>query len=115
MSKITIENIYADDVFEWFYNSVMSNGGDGAAFLVCNNYKEASDLFVEWYKLIYDKDEFFHIKTILDDKIYYHDNNENFVFTSIIPNHMYDKDYLFIIKEDCPFGWRFKGKVLLAI
>lgn len=37
-SVVIVENIYAEDLFEWFYNNVMSSGGDAFLFLPFLDY-----------------------------------------------------------------------------
>lgn len=67
MSKIIIENIWAEDLFQWFYDSIIEDGGDGCGEIVCENHHEVADYFVEWYKGKYNKEKFFHPKDVYDD------------------------------------------------
>lgn len=59
MSKIIVEDIWAEDLFEWFNSNIEASGGDGAALIVCENYKEVATWFVEWRNTKYNKFNFF--------------------------------------------------------
>ncbi len=113
MSQVLVKNIYVEDLFKWFYEHVLDSCGDGAATICCSNYQEVSEDFVTWWKDVhlpiliskgvkYDKNNFgLHDKFIRDGLIGYTDGNENFLFCNSIID-AFDKDYVFIVMEDCP-------------
>ncbi len=124
MSNIYVNDIYAEDLFEWFYNHVQTSGGDGA--IVCSNYKETSDMFINWwqtkmrptYRDAYiDNLNFWHPHHDNDDSIHYHDNNEDFIFTNNIGITLHRGDYIFIVTTDCEFGFELKDstKIIKAV
>lgn len=113
-SVVRVSDIWVDDLFEWFYHSVMNDCGDGAAVICCSNHEETAAKFVEWWRKnkmlkivhILPKDqEFFHPKSVHSltsggNVVNYHDANENFMFC--------DKELLldfgdksFIVEGDC--------------
>lgn len=115
MSKIYLEEIWAEDIFKWYYESVTGEGGDGAACIVCKNYKQAAEWFIEWWTNKYKSEiisrgyhglkdkEFLHPKDEYEGIINYHDANENFMFSQT-PTKGFHGEYDFIIKKDCPFA-----------
>lgn len=129
MSKILIENIWAEDLFEWFYNHVQASGGDGAGAIVCENYKEVANWFIEWFckklgvkengdwtsfdpflkrehTVHLGEEKFWHPRHEYDNVVNFHDGNENFIFTDKEDIFLHDGDYIFIIKENCQFGFK---------
>lgn len=44
---IELSNVFAEDIFSWFYDSIIGECGDGCGAIVCKNYKMAADLFIE--------------------------------------------------------------------
>ncbi len=113
MSKVIIQNIWAEDLFKWFYNHVGDSGGDGAAAIVCENYKEVSEYFTEWWRKEIRpnfsenvlKLDFWNPKDESDGYINYHDSNENFIFTNKLDIKLHDGDYIFVVLEDCKFAF----------
>ena len=99
-STIIVKNIWMEDLFEWFHNAINDSSGDGSGVIVCKNYIEASDFFIEWWKNKYIRKEFYHKKDTHDNIINYHDSNENFIFTNK-PINLRFHDYNFLIEEDC--------------
>jgi hypothetical protein len=97
MSTIIIKNIWLEDVFFWFVNHVLDKGGDGSAAMVCKNYIEVADYFRQTYRVLLNP----FITRIDPALICFHDNNENFIFTNDYNIQLRDKDYIFIIEEDC--------------
>lgn len=116
MGKIIVENIYAEDLFEWFYNNIMDSGGDGCGAIICDNYQEVAEWFSEWSAFIhgYDLNEYL-IKEEENGFLNWHDSNENWIFTNrsdfnwtFDENGEYDQtyiddsyNYIFIVKKDC--------------
>ena len=99
---IELSNVFIEDIFSWFYDSIMNECGDGCGAIVCKNYKMAADLFIQWFISTKQKDRFWHPKSIIDEHtISFHDNNENFIFTDDIDIQLYDYDNVFIIKKPC--------------
>jgi len=107
MSEVLIYQVWAEQVFDWFYNSIVESGGDGAGAIVCYNPEETSENFKEWAKQIKDFDLNYRDKDCRnhDGKIYinYHDNNENWIFTNEY-TQLFPHDIVFVIKEDCISG-----------
>lgn len=119
MSKIIIEDIWIEDLFKWFYETVCNDGGDGAAAIVCKNYKEVANLFIEWWKKEYlesMKNRGYKLDTFPLEKfennnmINYHDNNENFIFTNDPNIKLWPREYVYIIKEKCVMANGFSDK-----
>lgn len=124
-SIIKINNIFAEDIFEWFYNHIQSCGGDGSAAIVCFNYEEAAEFFLEWFRVYHLDDyyflknknqRFFYEKDKTEGCINFHDSNENFIFTDNKDIFLGSGYYVFEITENCEFGWTesLKGKWLKA-
>ncbi len=104
MSLVEVNNIYAEDLFKWFFVHIMDSCGDGAGAIVCENYQEVSEWFLEWLEDKYPVTfSFFHDKDEYGDIINFHDSNENFMFCYQIPE-MFNGDYIFVVKGDCHFG-----------
>lgn len=114
-SVIIVKNIWMEDLFKWFYEHVMDSCGDGASVIVCKNYVEASDMFIEWWKqnelqkikdnctrMGYEckNEEFPHPRSEYNNTVNFHDGNENFMFASSPINLNYH-DYNFLVEEDC--------------
>ena len=115
-SIIIVKNIWMEDLFKWFYEHVMDSCGDGAAVIVCKNYKETADMFIEWWEKEilppiqaeyrsrgYDKTEFFHPRSEYENIVNFHDGNQNFMFASSPINLNYH-DYNFLVEEDFESG-----------
>ena len=47
MNIVKCSNIWTEDIFKWFYEHIIFSCGDGAAVIVCENYKEASESFID--------------------------------------------------------------------
>lgn len=97
---IIISNIYINDLFEWFLYSIVSSGGDGCGAIVCENYKETCDKFIEWYKNTRGRNllDYFELSG-KDDTIIIHDSNESYIFSKEYID--LDNEYTFIVKENC--------------
>jgi hypothetical protein len=120
-SIVKVDNIWMEDLFEWFLNHVCFSGGDGAAVIVCKNHREVADWFVEWWREKYlpglkntsrQIDEFWHPRDEYDDIINFHDSNENFMFADRMIDLFYH-DYTFVVTGDCKTMGR-SGKVIKA-
>lgn len=99
---IELSNVFVEDIFSWFYDSIIGERGDGCGAIVCKNYKMGADLFIEWFISNKKRDNFLHPKSIIDKyTINFHDNNENFVFTNDINIQLYDYDNVFLIRTPC--------------
>jgi hypothetical protein len=117
MSTVIVKNIYAEQLIEWFYNSVIADGGDGAAVICCGNPSETADFFIRWWKENhlpdmkrggYKLDEFYHPKEVYlgfdgETIINYHDLNENFMFSDK-KMELHHGDISFFVEEDCVSG-----------
>jgi hypothetical protein len=111
---VEVRGIWAEDLFKWFYEHVSDSCGDGCGVIVCQNYKECADWFIEWWKEKYlsfmrtsgyQSKEFPHPKDEYSNIINYHNSNENFAFTDSEDGwHNNFDDYIFIVKSDLEFG-----------
>lgn len=103
MSKILIYNIYSDDLFNWLIDHVYVSNGSGIATVVCSNYFDAFHYFRCYF--IRKRPKWANNFTIIQENniIYMKNGEECFVFTNDenITSKALDKDYVFIIKEDC--------------
>lgn len=113
MSKIEVSNIWAEDLFKWFYDHVQDSGGDGAGAIVCDNYKEVADWFTEWWRkeikpnfryAVENNLDFWHKKDEYDNIVNFHDNNENYIFTCDYID-LGVSDYVFLVVGDCQFAF----------
>ena len=116
-SIVKVDNICAEDLFQWFYNHIMSSCGDGVATIVCKNYMDVADFFIVWFKVNYiDKGNcdyliknnmnFYHPRDEYGNVVNFHNANENFIFTNT--RHKNDgqfHDYVFEVLGDCKFEW----------
>lgn len=115
-SIIEVRNIAAEDLFSWFLDNIMASCGDGTAAICCENYKEAFEMFKKWavdnnaryldsplYKVIE-----------LNDTIILYDSNENYIFTNNTNLNLFEGDYLFIVREDCP-SWNKNNPVIKSV
>lgn len=121
ISKVIVEDIYAEDLFKWFYEHVRLSGGDGAGAIVCGNYTNVAAWFAEWWRetvyprwkeratphLINQVNEkgFYLNKEMRDNCIIFRDGNENFIFANHLEGDMFRGEYVFIVKKDCKFGF----------
>jgi len=100
--------MWAEDLFKWFYEHVRDSGGDGAAAIVCDNYKECSEFFLAWFanniKHPYGM-VFWHPADESPGCINFHDNNENFIFTNNVNTNLPPYDYIFLVESDCVFAY----------
>lgn len=123
MSRIYLENIHATHIFEWMYNRVMEDGGDGCAFLICENYKEAAAWFQEWMISSNKPSANFWSVHENENQITIISSQEYFLFTkyflpSSTPNYDHFGDYVFVIQKDCQYKWggeNVKNRVLKPI
>lgn len=107
-SIVKVNNIWAEDLFKWFYQHVGDSGGDGAAAIVCENYRECSEWFLDWFQENVKHPEgmtFWHPKDETPGTINYHDNNENFIFTNDINSNLSSGEYVFIVEGNCQFAF----------
>jgi hypothetical protein len=113
MHKIEVYNIWAEDLFKWFYDHVMDSCGDGAGTIVCANYKECEQWFIQWCNKerlphhMIDGYIFGTNKTRYEENnhILYSDGNENFTFSKTEEGHHNDfHDYVFVVKSDLEFA-----------
>lgn len=105
MSEIHVKDIWAEDLFKWFYNHVMDSGGDGGACIVCKNYKEVSEWFVEWFKKEFKEDKLWHPSKECGNSIHFHDNNESFGFSGDTSYHLFKGEYVFVVVGECSFAF----------
>lgn len=97
-----LSNVFMEDIFSWFYSSIIDQRGDGCGAIICKNYTIAADLFIEWFISNKKRNNFWHPKSIIDEHtISFHDNNENFIFTDNINIQLDEYDNVFIIKKPC--------------
>ncbi len=110
-SIVTVENVWAEDLFAWFSNHIYDSCGDGAAVIVCENFTEVYQWFTSWYLETYERD-FHNGKTafITDNSVNVNDGNENFIFTNDKNIALYYHDYTFIVVGDCIFAQDRKDK-----
>ncbi len=106
MNRIEIYGTPMEHVFHMYYDYISEACGDGAALIVCENYKEASDLFIEWWTKNH-RDQFtwftndrifIHPRDEYENIVNYHDWNENFMFSDT--THYMCEDPEFIIKKN---------------
>ena len=110
ISKITVSNIYIEDLFQWFHDAIMDSCGDGCGTIVCENWKECSELFLTWWKEKYGRDKFYHEPDYTKNSVNFHDCNENFIFTDTIYEHNFDGDYVFVVTGECKTSGTFSGR-----
>ena len=103
MSKVVVEDVWAEELFRWFTNHVNSSCGDGAGAIVCQNYKEAASIYQEWYLNEFGEDVR-HPRDEYGSCVNFHDANENFIFTNDVNIRFFDGDYVFVVKKDCHFS-----------
>lgn len=96
--KVEIYGIYTEDLFKWLILHVYDSCGDGCGTVVCRNYKEAFQEFVKWAREKYKFFDSYKSINEIGSALYFHDNNENFIFTDIVPDKL-DNDYVFIVRE----------------
>lgn len=113
MQTIELKHVYIEDIFDWFYVHILSSCGDGCATIICANYQEAADWFIEWfrkykiwefngpYRDTLEERGFLHKKYYYPNSIIFHDSNENFIFTNTMPEYSFDGDYVFVVKAEC--------------
>jgi hypothetical protein len=133
MSKVYIEGIYLEELFEWYENHINSSGGDGAGAICCDNHEEVADRFTKWWadkkgldengiqyidrssfngdkkhKIDWGKKRFPHEKNSYERNgikiVNFHDSNENYIFCNKEMDIGHG-DIAFVIIGDCKFGW----------
>ena len=108
-SRVIVENIWAEDLFQWFYEHIHSSGGDGMGAIVCVNFKEVSEWFDEYVSVKYKHSIGKYLeKTEKQEEVCWYDNNENWVFTNN-PEFAFSShpgDYIFVVRTPCTFGFR---------
>lgn len=114
VSRIMLDNVWLEYIFEWYYYAVTESCGDGAAVICCGNPEETADFFIEWWKdkylpkmksSGYKKDDFYHPRHKYFGAhgeliVNYRDSNENFMFCDRIID-LGHGDVSFIINGDC--------------
>ncbi len=113
-SIVRVENIRADDLFDWFYLSMWKDSGDGFATLVCENYLEVAEWFEEWIKNKYPwGSEWLPNKEIFNQhEVVYVKGEESLLFTDRLPVDGMSGNYIFIVYGDCYLD---KNKTIKAI
>jgi hypothetical protein len=116
--RVTVHKLYAEDVFDMFYNFINRDGGDGGGAIICANPEEAINLFVSYIKANHHKDfprglYLDKYEVLRNEQKYtvlnYHDNNENFIFTND-PTYSLDfGDIVWFIESDCYPGFASRG------
>lgn len=116
MSKVYVNDIWAEDLFKWFHDHVNDSGGDGGAVICCGNPDEVALWFVEWWRqraTWYKGEGFVHprYEYVRDSGriISYHGSNEHYMFCNKevdLGHH----DYSFVITGGCPWGWTNQDK-----
>lgn len=108
--KIRIENTSAESVFIIMFYLVKEAGGDGACALVCANPEEVAEWFADWVNNMMEFLDFreYMIKDAYDDSVYWHDTNENFIFTTNENIRLFDDEHVIFIEEDLE-EWNTKG------
>ena len=117
-STIEVRNVWMEKLFEYFYFSVMFDGGDGSAILCCGNPQATAEEFLSWWE---DKklplrrahvegmgfgwaNEEFHPRSTYHwngvEIIDYGDANEHFMFCERYLELPHG-DTSFIVREDC--------------
>jgi len=113
-SILEVKNVYAERIFEWAFEGMLSCGGDGGSAIVCKNYEEALGWFKDWHLKEYDKvyngSEY---PTHTKDGIVASWGQEAIVFSSDIDLELWEGEDIFIIKEDCPFAFSPKNTKFL--
>ena len=108
--KAEIYGIYTEDLFKWLILHVYDSCGDGCGTVVCKNYKEAFQEFLKWGREKYNFFDSCKSTSEIGSALYFHDNNENFIFTDTIPDKL-DNDYVFIVRGSTNSG----GKVKISL
>ncbi len=129
-STIEVSDIWIEDLFKWFYDAVMDSGGDGDGVIVCENYKEAADMFVGWWnEKIKPTNEWFKEREFSDiwekseigehekfpNMIIFSHHEESFQFTNNVNVQSWEYMYKFIVRGDCGYAFRGAGKKLIRI
>lgn len=117
-SKIYVNEVWNELIFELFYISVSKDSGDGAACICCDNIEETSEAFIKWWlgsKYHFGgKTEFYHSReeySIIDRKyINFHDSNENFMFCDKEIGCLGHGDLVIVIQSDCK---NYKGDITI--
>jgi len=104
MSKITVNDIWAEDIFKYLWHTVTKDGGDGSGALVCENYKEVASWFSKWVLQTQGKDYDKSLAEETNRMLIRSRDLEYFVFSGEPQQDKCHADYLFIVDEDCVFG-----------
>lgn len=99
-STVTVSNIWVEDLFQWFFDSVFGDGGDGAGAIVCKNYEEAAEFFLLWYGATYGKD-FYLRPSKTKDMVHFHRDNESYIFTNNQCTKLWVGEYVFHVSSPC--------------
>ncbi len=79
--KVVMEDSFDYELFEKLYDEVVQMGGDGAGVILCKDPKAMAKRFLIWCQPRHPWVLTRHI-VIKDDRVYIHDWNENFIFSS---------------------------------
>lgn len=97
-ATVKVSGIWAEDLFQWFHDHICTSGGDGAGMIVCENYKEVSEWFEDWYYEGHNRrfTELGFRRFETEDTVSFDDGNENWIFSKT-PHSMHSGDYTFIV------------------
>ncbi len=119
--------MYAEDLFEWVWNSIDGCGGDGGAAVVCDNPHETAKAFAGWAKKTYDcdvtKNSFPNAKdtdpfTEYPDMVRFDWWNcqENLGFHKRYEDNIaFPGENVFIVEKDCKFGYEKSNFVIKGL
>lgn len=114
MSKVVCENVYAEDIFKWIYEHVLSSGGDGCSVLVCKNFLDTALNFKDW--LLKQRSYRYPEETFESNRVTFGSGNESIIFCDDIDSELYYGDYIFIVNKDCRFiGYNHKTIIGMEI
>lgn len=104
-SVLKVNNIWAEDLFEWFWETMYRDGGDGGSKLVCKNPQKVAEMFEKWYKWHYKKGITFERVDKSEHEIHW-TSGQDFATISDDAGFMNPfHEYTFIVEGDCVFGW----------
>jgi hypothetical protein len=108
MGIVTVDGIYMEDLFQWFKDSIMSSGGDGAGAIICDDPTKCEEYFFEWVGPDFAKhitSMRYHNVTLGNNSnfvsltILYSDGNENWIFSNNAKMDLFHDDYTFVVKS----------------
>ena len=115
-SFVKVDNIYAEDLFKWAWETMFRDGGDGGSAIICENPKEVSELFLEWFEKEYGYKNKFDIQET-HDRISYTSGQDAMTITDNINHTLAFHEYVYIVESECVFGWTvgFRDKSIKAV